>query len=131
MDPFDPKQETYFEDRLGRNKKLLDKDGSLLRDLDALVEPTTRGEMSSLRWTCKSTRRLAEELGRQGHQVSQRTVCELLSQAGFSLQSTRKTREGGQPEDRDAQFAEIARTVAEFQASGDPVISVDTKKKEL
>jgi len=116
----------------GGRKKLIDKDANLLSDLDALVEPTTRGDpMSPLRWTCKSTRRLAEELKRQGHQVSQRTVCDLLSQAGFSLQSTRKTREGGQHEDRDEQFAHIAQTVAEYQAAGNPVISVDTKKKEL
>jgi transposase len=116
----------------GGRKKLIDKDASLLSALDALVEPTTRGDpMSALRWTCKSTHRLAEELRRQGHQVSQRTVCALLTQAGFSLQSTRKTREGAQHEDRDAQFMHIARTVAEYQAAGEPVISVDTKKKEL
>jgi transposase len=116
----------------GGRKKLIDKDASLLSDVDALVEPTTRGDpMSPLRWTCKSTYRLAEELRRQGHTVSQRSLCDLLSLAGFSLQSTRKTREGGQHEDRDAQFSHIARTVAEYQAAGDPVISVDTKKKEL
>ena len=113
-------------------KKLTDKDVNLLRDLDALVEPTSRGDpMSPLRWTCKSTYRLAEELNGQGHEVSQRTVCDLLTQMDYSLQSTRKTREGGQHEDRDAQFAHIAKTVAEYQTGGDPVISVDTKKKEL
>lgn len=113
-------------------KKLTDKDAQLLHDLDALVEPTSRGDpMSPLRWTCKSTYRLAEELKRQGHEVSQRTVCDLLGQLNFSLQSTRKTREGGCHEDRDAQFAHIAKTVADYQATGDPVISVDTKKKEL
>jgi hypothetical protein len=74
---------------------------------------------------------LAEELQQQGHAVSQRTVCDLLTQMEYSLQSTRKTREGGQHEDRDAQFAHIARTVAEYQATSDPVVSVDTKKKEL
>ena len=116
----------------GGRKKLTAKDADLLRDLDALVEPTTRGDpMSPLRWTCKSTYRLAEELQRQGHEVSQRTVCDLLTQMEYSLQSTRKTREGGQHEDRDAQFAHIARTVAEYQAQGDPVVSVGTKKKEL
>lgn len=116
----------------GGRKKLIDKDATLLQDLDALVDPTTRGDpMSALRWTCKSTYRLTEELKRQGHSVSQRTVCDLLGQAGFSLQSTRKTREGTQHEDRDAQFAYIARLVAEYQDVGDPVISVDTKKKEL
>jgi hypothetical protein len=107
------------------------KDASLLSALDALVEPTTRGDpMSALRWTCKSTHRLAEELRRQGHQVSQRTVCDLLTRAGFSLQSTRKTRAGAQHADRDTQFMHIARTVAEYQAAGDPVIAVDTKKQE-
>lgn len=116
----------------GGRKKLADKDASLLGALDALVEPTSRGDpMSPLRWTCKSTYRLSEELKRQGYDVSQRTVCDLLSQMGFSLQSTRKTREGGKHEDRDAQFAHIAKTVADYQAAGDPVISVDTKKKEL
>lgn len=116
----------------GGRKKLIDKDAGLVGALDALVDPVTRGDpMSPLRWTCKSTYRLAEELNRQGHPVSQRTVCNLLSQAGFSLQSTRKTREGAQHEDRDAQFSFIARTVAEYQTTGDPVISVDTKKKEL
>jgi transposase len=116
----------------GGRKKLADKDARLLHDLDALVEPTSRGDpMSPLRWTCKSTYRLAEELKRQGHEISQRTVCALLSQMNFSLQSTRKTREGGGHEDRDAQFAHIAQAVADYQAAGDPVISVDTKKKEL
>jgi hypothetical protein len=116
----------------GGRKKLADKDGSLLSALDALVEPSSRGDpMSPLRWTCKSTYRLSDELKRQGHEVSQRTICDLLSQMGFSLQSTRKTREGGKHEDRDAQFVHIAKTVADYQAAGDPVISVDTKKKEL
>jgi len=116
----------------GGRKKLTIKDGSLLQDLDALVEPTTRGDpMSALRWTCKSTHRLAAELNKKGHQVSQRTVCDLLSQMHYSLQSTRKTREGGKHEDRDAQFMHIAKTVADYQAAGNPVISIDTKKKEL
>lgn len=116
----------------GGRKKLAEKDASLLSALDALVEPTSRGDpMSPLRWTCKSTYRLSDELKRQGHEVSQRTICDLLSQMGFSLQSTRKTREGGKHADRDAQFVHIAKTVADYQAAGDPVISVDTKKKEL
>jgi len=116
----------------GGRKKLVDTDAGLLSALDALVDPVTRGDpMSPLRWTCKSTYRLADELTRQGHRISQRSVCDLLSQAGFSLQSTRKTREGADHEDRDAQFIHIAQTVAEYQAVGDPVVSVDTKKKEL
>src|SRR6266581_4018144 len=116
----------------GGRKKLTAKDAHLLRDLDALVEPTSRGDpMSPLRWTCKSTPRLAQELAEQGHEVSQRSVCDLLAQLDYSLQSTRKTREGGQHPDRDAQFQHIASTAAQYQAAGDPVISVNTKKKEL
>jgi hypothetical protein len=113
----------------GGRKKLTDKDTTFLRDLDALVEPTARGDpQSPLRWTCKSTPRLAKELAEQGHEVSQRTVCDLLVQLNYSLQSTRKTREGSQHPDRDAQFNHIARTAAQYQAVGDPVISVDTKE---
>ena len=113
-------------------KKLTDLNPALLEALDALVEPTSRGDpMSALRWTCKSTTRLAQELSRQGHRVSQRTVCDLLAQLNYSLQSTRKTREGGQHPDRDAQFQHIAQTVAQYQRQRQPVISVDTKKKEL
>ena len=116
----------------GGRKQLTSKDTTLLRDLDALVEPTARGDpQSPLRWTCKSTPRLARELAAQGHQVSQRTICDLLGQLDYSLQSTRKTREGGKHPDRDAQFSHIADLAAQYQAAGDPVISVDTKKKEL
>ncbi|MBE0548287.1 MAG: ISAzo13 family transposase [Rubrivivax sp.] len=116
----------------GGRKTRVSTDPTLLRDLDALVEPTARGDpMSALRWTCKSTTRLAQELNRQGHQVSQRTVCDLLAQMHYSLQSVRKTREGAQHPDRDAQFEHIARRAREFQDRGQPVISVDTKKKEL
>lgn len=116
----------------GGRKKLTRKDPTLLRDLDALVDPTSRGDpMVALRWTCKSTPRLAKELQAQGHAVSQWTVCDLLAQIGYSLQSTRKTREGGNHPDREDQFQHIASQVAQYQAAGDPVISVDTKKKEL
>jgi Rhodopirellula transposase DDE domain len=116
----------------GGRKTLVSADATLLRDLDALVEPSTRGDpRSALRWTCKSTTRLAKELNQQGHQVSQRTVCDLLAQMHYSLQSVRKTREGAQHPDRDAQFRHIAQTVAQYQRQGEPVISVDTKKKEL
>ena len=116
----------------GGRKRLVELDASLLADLDALVEPTSRGDpMSPLRWTCKSTTRLAEELARLGHQVSQRTVCDLLAHLNYSLQSVRKTREGAQHPDRDAQFQYIAQTVASYQRQGQPAISVDTKKKEL
>ena len=116
----------------GGRKRLADLDASLLVDLDALVEPTSRGDpKSALRWTCKSTTRLAEELGRMGHQVSRSTVCDLLAQMGYSLQSVRKTREGTQHSDRDAQFRYIADMVAQYQRQRQPVISVDTKKKEM
>ncbi len=100
----------------GGRKKLVAKDATLLRDLDALVEPTTRGDpQSALRWTCKSTTRLARELNRQGHPVSQRTVCDLLAQLYCSLQSTRKTRQGSQHPDRDAQFRHIAAMVEQYR----------------
>jgi hypothetical protein len=116
----------------GGRKRLVDIDASLLADLDALVEPTSRGDpMSPLRWTCKSTTRLAAELAASGHRVSQRTVCDLLARLNYSLQSVRKTREGGQHPDRDAQFQYIATMVTKFQRQRQPVISVDTKKKEL
>ena len=99
----------------GGRKKLIEKDDSLLRDLDALVDPVSRGDpMSPLRWTSKSTARLAEELNRKGHAVSQRTVHSLLEQMGYSLQSVRKTREGGKHEDRNAQFEHIAKTVTDY-----------------
>lgn len=115
----------------GGRKRLIDLDESLLADLDALVEPTSRGDpMSPLRWTCKSMTRLAEELLRQGHQVSQRTVCDLLAQLNHSLQSVRKTREAALHPDRDAQFQYIATMVADFQRRRQPVVSVDTKKKD-
>jgi len=116
----------------GGRKKLIEKDMDLLVDLDALVEPVSRGDpQSPLRWTCKSTPKLTKELREQGHAVCQRTVCDLLSKLGYSLQSTRKTREGGTHPDRDIQFQHIATEVADYQNNGDPVISVDTKKKEL
>ncbi len=107
-------------------------DQTLLTALDALVEPTTRGDpMSPLRWTCKSTRRLAQELCRQGHHVSHRKVGQLLKALNYSLQGTRKTREGTAHPDRNAQFEYINTRVKDFQHRGQPVVSVDTKKKEL
>jgi transposase len=113
-------------------KKLTKKDPALLRDLEALIDPVTRGDPESpLRWTTKSTRKLADELREMGHQVGKQTVCELLHQLGYSLQSTHKTREGSSHPDRDAQFRHIDRQVRTFQAAGQHVISVDTKKKEL
>lgn len=107
-------------------------DGELEAALERLVDPATRGDpQSPLRWTCKSTTRLANELKEQGHRVSASTVGRLLKAAGYSLQSNRKTREGGDHPDRNAQFEHINATVLEFQKRDQPVISVDTKKKEL
>src|SRR3954449_2496472 len=106
-------------------------DPTLIRDLEALIEPTTRGDpQSPLRWTCKSTRNLAEALSRQGHRVSYQTVAVLRHERGYSLQALGKTREGGSDPDRDAQFRHINRPVIAFQERGQPVVSVDTKKKE-
>jgi len=116
----------------GGRKRVTAHDPTLLRDLDALVEPVARGDPESpLRWTCKSTRRLAAELGRQGHRVSHQTVAELLDELGYRLQGTRKTKEGASHPDRDAQFAHIDARARAFQERGQPVVSVDTKKKEL
>ncbi len=113
-------------------KKLTDLNPALLEALDALMDPASRGgPMPALRWTCKSTARLAQELGRQGHRVSQRTVCDLLAQLNYSLHSTRNTREGGRHPDRDGQFQHIAQAVAQYQRQREPVISVGTTKKEL
>jgi hypothetical protein len=108
-----------------------DNDATLIRDLEALVEASTRGDpRSPLRWTCKSTRQLAEEMQRRGHAVSHVTVAALLHGWDYSLQANRKTKEGADHPDRDAQFAHINRRVRAFQRQGQPVISVDTKKKE-
>ncbi len=104
----------------------------MLRDLEALVEPVTRGDpQSPLRWTSKSTRKLAEELQARGHPVEARTVAGLLTELGYSLQALRKTREGGTHPDRDAQFGYINAQTLAFQVQGAPVVSVDAKKKEL
>src|SRR6185437_8699052 len=109
-----------------------DQDPTLLADLDALIEPATRGDpMSPLRWTCKSTRQLAAALQAQGHQVSHVTVARLLQQLEYSLQAPRKLLEGTSHPDRDAQFAYLNAQVAVALAAAQPVLSVDCKKKEL
>ncbi|HEV3260614.1 MAG TPA: ISAzo13 family transposase [Gemmataceae bacterium] len=116
----------------GGRKPLAQTDPDLWPALEALVDPLTRGDpQSPLRWTCKSTRRLARELGRQRHPVSDRTVAALLRGAGYSLQGNRKTREGSRHPDRNAQFAYINAQAQRFQRRREPVISIDTKKKEL
>jgi hypothetical protein len=119
--------------RLGAGRKpTVAKDATLLSDLEALVEPTTRGDPESpLRWTCKSLRRLAAALQAQGHAVSHTLVGEILKDRGFSLQGNRKTTEGASHPDRDAQFGYINTEVKEALAENQPAISVDTKKKEL
>ena len=107
-------------------------DPQLEQALERLVDPVTRGDPESpLRWTCKSTTQLAAELTRQGHPLSPSTVGRLLKAAGYSLQGNRKTKEGGQHPDRNAQFEHINARVKTFQKRVQPVISVDTKKKEL
>lgn len=116
----------------GGRKKTVDVDPRLKTDLEQLVNPTMRGDPESpLRWTCKSVRRLADELKRMGHRTSHRMVAAILHDLGYSLQANSKTLEGASHPDRDAQFEYLNRLVAEYQAAGDPVISVDTKKKEL
>ena len=115
----------------GGRKSLTAYDDSLISALDALVEPTARGDpMSPLRWTCKSTRKLAKELSRQGHKVSHTKVAQLLQSLDYSLQGTRKTKEGSSHPDRNAQFEVINNRVKHFHSLGHPVISVDAKKKE-
>ena len=116
----------------GGRKGLTEHDPGLLDALESLVDPVTRGDpMSPLRWTCKSADRLASELAASGHRVSERTVSRLLHALGYSLQSNRKTIEGKDHPDRDAQFRHISRRVVALQKRGQPVVSVDTKKKEL
>src|SRR5947208_7140745 len=106
-------------------------DPTLVRDLEALVEPSTRGDpQSPLRWTCKSTRKLAEELQCRGQHVSHQTVAALLHDLDYSLQANRKTREGSSHPDRNAQFEHINARVRAFQRRGQPVVSVDSKKRE-
>jgi hypothetical protein len=116
----------------GGRKKVLEKDATLLRDLESLVEPTVSGDPESpLQWTYKSVRKLAAELQAMGHNISFRTVADVLRDAGYTLQSNRKAQEGRGHPDRDAQFRYINRSVVGFQRRRQPVISVDTKKKEL
>jgi hypothetical protein len=119
--------------RLGGGRKpLCESDASLLDDLRSLVEPDTRGDpQSPLLWTSKSVRKLCQSLREMGHQVGRTLVCELLHQLDYSLQANRKTREGSNHPDRDAQFHYINDRVKEALAAGEPAISIDTKKKEL
>jgi len=116
----------------GGRKTTVATDPDVRADLERLVEPTTRGDPESpLRWTSKSLRRLAAEVRAHGHQVSYQWVADTLHAARYSLQGNRKTREGASHPDRDAQFAHINAAAGRYLAAGDPVISVDAKKKEL
>ena len=116
----------------GGRKRLTEQVPALLAALESLVEPVTRGDpQSPLRWTSKSGRKLANELGARGYRVSARTVNRLLGALDYSLQANRKTREGSSHPDRDAQFAHINERSKQFQRRGQPVVSVDAKKKEL
>jgi hypothetical protein len=116
----------------GGRKPLTEDDPTLLADLERLVDPVTRGDPESpLRWTSKSLVRLAGALREMGHEVSDRSVGKLLKGLNYSLQGNRKTREGAEHADRDAQFRFINATAAAARAAGQPVISVDTRKKEL
>ena len=116
----------------GGRKKATEKDPTLLADLESLVEPTVSGNPESpLRWTSKSTRKLAAELQTMGHVIGDRTVADVLREAGYTLQSNRKAQEGRGHTDRDAQFRYINRCVVRAQRARQPVISVDCKKKEL
>lgn len=118
--------------RGGGRKAVTETDPTLPGDLEALLDSVTHGDPESpLLWTCKSTTKLAAELRAMKHEVSQRTVYSLLRQMGYSLQGNRKSTEGDQHPERDAQFRHLAALVKQFQAQGQPVISVDTKKKEL
>jgi transposase len=116
----------------GGRKRSVAKDATLLRDLEQLVDPVTRGDPESpLRWTCKSVRKLASELKEMGHEASYWVVAELLHEMDYSLQANQKTIEGTSHPDRNAQFEHINREVQRYLAERQPVISVDTKKKKL
>lgn len=127
-----PNQNHRIRKEGGGRKKITTKCPKILAEVEALVEPLARGDPESpLRWTCKSTRKLAEELSKKKYTVTQRTICNLLDKLGYSLQSNRKTHEGSQHPDRNAQFEFIYNKIKQFQKKGYPIISVDTKKKEL
>jgi hypothetical protein len=116
----------------GGRKKVEEADPGLRVQLERILEETSAGDpMSALRWTNKSAEAMAAELTRQGHPVSDKTVARCLRKMGYSMQLNQKTREGPQHRNRDRQFRYINRQVATFRKSGDPVLSVDTKKKEL
>jgi hypothetical protein len=116
----------------GGRKTVLTKNPNIAAELERLVDSATRGDpMSPLRWTSKSTEKLASELRAGGYRISSRSVAKLLKSAAYSLQVVRKTHEGGKHEDRNEQFEHINTSVKAFHLQGEPVISIDAKKKEL
>lgn len=124
--------EKWIRKKGGGRKRTVDKDPHLKQDLESLLEPVTRGDPESpLRWTCKSVRKLSVELNQMGHKTSHRLVAELLHEMDYSLQANRKTLEGTFHQDRNAQFEHINEKTKTYQTINQPVISVDTKKKEL
>ncbi len=132
LDSGEPLEPGRVRRRGAGRKRLVDKHPSLVADLERLVDPDVRGDPERpLRWTSKSGAKLADGLSELGHQLSDRTVLKTLKELGYSLQANRKTREGAQHPDRDAQFRHIDAKASRALAAGEPVISVDTKKKEL
>jgi transposase len=128
----DLKQDAQIRNPGGGRKRTTEKDSKLLEHLEFLIDPLTRGDpMSPLRWTCKSTRNLATELTKFGHKVSHELVSKLLRQLGYSLKANKKTLEGNQHPKRNEQFLHINDSVCKYLKDGNPVISVDTKKKEV
>lgn len=126
-----PHTEHRLRKKGGGRKKITEKNKEILSVLDSLVDPTARGDPEShLKWTSKSVRNLSKELSNKGFQVSFRTTARLLKELDYSLQSNKKTKEGYSHEDRDAQFQYINTSITELQGRGQPIISVDTKKKE-
>lgn len=116
----------------GGRKKISDNYFEIIRLIEEIIEPDTRGDPESpLRWTCKSVRNIADFLKSEGHQISHQTVANILHDLEYSLQGNKKTKEGKEHPDRDQQFCYINKTVKRFISKRNPVISVDTKKKEL
>ena len=130
------KDEVLPQQRIRRSgagrRKITEKYPKIVQDLEELLEPYMRGDpVSPLRWTCKSVGKLTQELNRKGYRIGTTKVCELLHELNYSLQSNRKTKEGESHPDRNAQFEYIYQLTKDYQRRGQPVISVDTKKKEL
>ena len=125
-------EDTRIRKTGGGRKRTVDMDTTLKSDIESLIEPFTLGDPESpLRWTCKSVRNLATELNRMGHKITHRIVAELLHEMKYSLQGNQKVLEGESHPDRNAQFEAIATLKAKYQADGNPVLSMDVKKKEL